>query len=214
MRPHVLRFVAFLLTLFVAMPSAAQKRVEWIVDAEGVRRTGATTFEPNEMTFVPRFDDGGGAGLGVAWFVTGRVAFEFKAAALASQLTVRRTGSDFITVGDLGYTQIYPISLVVQWHPIDSGSVRPYIGAGVAYVILRDVEKSAGGVTGVAFDDPTGLVVNAGLRIPFSNRWSLNGDVRYVPVETRGRARFAGTDASVEMDVRPLIVGVGLAYSF
>jgi outer membrane protein W len=213
--PDVPRIVSFLLILLAAAgPLAAQRRVEVIVDAEGVRRTGTTTIEPNQVSYVPRFDDGGGVGLGVAWFVTDRIAFEVKAAALASQLTVRRTGSDFITVGELGWAQIYPLSVLVQWHPVDGGSFRPYVGAGLGYVILRDVEKSAGGVTGVAFDDPAGLVVNAGLRIPFSSRWSLSGDVRYVPLETRGRARFAGTDASAEIEVRPLIVAAGLAYRF
>ena len=102
----------------------------------------------------------------------------------------------------------------MQWHPIDGGSFRPYVGVGLAYVILRDIEKSAGGVTGVSFDDPTGLVVNAGLRIPFSSRWALNGDARYVPVETSGRARFGGTTSSAEIEVRPLLVAVGLAYRF
>lgn len=200
--------------LLVAAPLVAQREVEVIVDAEGVRRTGTTTIRPNEVSYVPRFETGGGVGLGVRWFVSGRVAFEVKAAALASELTVRRTGSDFITVGELGWAQIYPLSLVVQWHPVDGGSFRPYIGAGVAYVILRDIEKSAGGVTGVSFDDPTGLAVNAGLRVPFSTRWSLSGDVRYVPVETRGRARFGGTTSSAEIEVQPLIVGVGIAYRF
>ena len=213
-RGDVPRFVSFLLILLAATPLVAQRRLELILDAEGVRRTGTTTVEPNQISYVPRFSDGGGAGLGVAWFVTEDIAFEFKAAALASELTVRRTGSDFITIGELGWAQIYPLSVLVQWHPVRGGSFRPYVGAGVGYVILRDVEKSAGGVTGVAFDDPTGFVVNAGLRIPFSSRWSLNGDVRYVPVETRGRARFGGTDASADVEVRPLFVGVGLVYRF
>jgi outer membrane protein W len=217
-RADVLRVVAILWTLLAAMPALAQKhvqrRVEVILDGEGVRRTGTTTIEPNQVTYIPRFDTGGGAGLGIVWFVSGRMAFEVKAAALASQLTVRTAGADYVLVGDLGYAQIYPLSVLLQWHPIDGGSFRPYLGIGGAYVILRDVEKSSGGVTGVAFDDPAGLVVNAGLRIPFSSRWSLNGDVRYVPVETRGRARFEGTRSSAEIHVRPLIVSAGMVYRF
>lgn len=210
----VARVVAVLWTLLLASTVLAQRRVEVIVDAEGVHRSSDVEIEPNRVSYVPRFDNGGGAGIGVAWFVSGRVALEFKAAGLASQLTIRRTGSDFITVGELGYAQIYPISAIVQWHPVDGGSFRPYLGIGAAYVILRNIEKSAAGVTGVEFDDPTGLVINAGLRIPFSSRWSLNGDVRYVPVETSGRARFSGTGATAGIHVKPLIVGAGLAYRF
>lgn len=206
------RVVAFLLTFVVAANAAAQRRVELIVDAEGVHRTGTTEIEPNQVSYVPRFDNGGGAGIGLAWFVSGRVAFEVKVAGLASELTIRRTGSDFITVGELGYAQIYPVTALVQWHPIDGGSFRPYLGIGAAHVILRNIEKSAGGVTGVEFDDPTGLVVNAGLRIPFSSRWSVSADARYVPVETHDRTRFTGTTSTAEVGVRPLIVAVGLAY--
>lgn len=217
--PHrfpVSRIVAVLSILALALPAVAQERVELIVDLEGVRRTGGVTsrFEPNVVRYEPRFDDGGGAGGGVAWFFTGRVALELKVAGLASELTVRRSGRDFITVGELGYAQIYPIMAIAQWHPVEQGSLRPYVGVGAAHIILRNVEQSGGGVTGVEFDDPTGLVVNAGIRIPFSSRWSLNGDARYVPVETQGRARFSGTDAVADIDVRPLIVGVGIVYRF
>lgn len=208
------RVVAFLLTFVAVGAMAGDRRVEVIVDAEGVHRTGTTEIVPNQVSYEPQFDSGGGAGLGVAWFVSGRFAFEVKVAGLASQLTIRRTGSDFITVGELGYAQIYPVTALLQWHPIDGGSFRPYLGIGAAHVILRNIDKSAGGVTGVEFDDPTGLVVNAGLRIPFSSRWSLNGDARYVPVETRGRARFTGTSASADIGVRPLILAVGLVYRF
>jgi outer membrane protein W len=210
----VTRVVAFLWTLFAAAAALAQTRVEIVVDAEGVRRTGTTEIAPNTVSYIPRFDNGGGAGIGVAWYLSDRIAVEMKVAGLASQLTIRRTGSDFITVGDLGYAQIYPITALVQWHPVEGGSLRPYLGAGVGYTILRNIEKSAAGVTGVTFDDPTGLVLNAGLRIPFSPRWALNGDVRYVAVETSGAARFSGTNASANVHVRPLIVGAGLVYRF
>jgi outer membrane protein len=202
------------LILVVAVPAVAQRRVDLIFDVEGVRRAERVSFVPNTVQYIPEFDEGGGLGGGVNLFFSDRVSLELKVAGLASRLRVRRTGSDFVTTADLGYAQIYPITAVLQWHMLEHGSFRPYIGAGAGHIILRNIEKDFIGLTGVEFDDPTGLVVNGGVRIPFSSRWAAYGDARYTPIETQARARFIGAPNIEEIDVRPLIVSFGLAYSF
>jgi outer membrane protein len=209
-----MRVAAVLLTFAVALPAAAQQSVDLIFDVEGVQRSSRVEFEPNTVQYIPAFDNGGGIGGGVVFFFSDRVSLEVKVAGLASRLRVRRTGSDFVATVDLGYAQIYPITALVQWHITEKGSFRPYIGAGAGHIILRNVEKSQIGFSAVEFDDPTGLVVNGGVRVPFSKRWSAYGDARYTPIETRARARFEGTTSTVEIDVKPLVVSFGLAYHF
>ena len=86
-----------------------------------------------------------------------------KVAGLASRLHLRRIGSDFAAVADLGYAQIYPITALLQWHMLEHGTFRPYVGAGAGHVILRNIDKRAIGTTGITFGDPTGLVVDGGL---------------------------------------------------
>jgi outer membrane protein len=204
-----------LLTILAAAPLIAQRRIDFLLDAEGARRTGHNeSFTPG-FRFDPQFGTGGGAGVGLNFFLTDHVSVEAKAAALESQLRVRVVGSDFIATADLGRAQIFPISAVLQWHLSEHGTIRPYLGAGVAHVILRDVNRSvAPSATGIHFKDPTGLVVDGGLEFNLSKRFGIYGDARYIPVETKSTASFIGTASAVKMNVRPLIVSGGIAWRF
>jgi outer membrane protein len=200
--------------LLLLATSAVAQRVDLFVDAEGVRRTGRTeTFTPGVTRFDPQFRTGGGVGGGVNWFFSDRVSLETKVAALGTKIRVRIIGSDFIGTADLGWTQLYPISAVLQWHLAEHGAIRPYIGAGAVHTILRNINKRVGaGATGIRFKDPTGVVVDGGLEFSLARKWSLLADARYVPMETKSTVTFPGTPSSVDMKVRPLIVSFGLAF--
>jgi outer membrane protein W len=206
-----------LLTLGViafALPAAAQ--VEIFFDAEGVRRSGQTSeFTPGVTRFEPEFRTGGGVGGGLNIFVSDRVSIEAKIAALATKTRVRIVGSDFVAVADLGWAQLYPISAVLQWHLLERGAFRPYLGVGVVHTVLRNINKQVGvGATGIRFKDPTGAVVDAGLELSLARKWSLLGDARYVPMETNSTVTFPGTVSALKMHVRPLIVSFGAGYKW
>ena len=195
----------------------AQRGLDVIVDVEGVRRTGHTVeLTPNQAEFIPEFSNGWGAGVGLNWWLADRVSLEAKASGFRSRLRVTTVGSDFVTNADLGHAQIYPIMAVLQWHPFEHGMFRPYIGVGAAHVILKNVNERIGngGPNGIEFHDPTGLLLDAGTRLYFSDRWSLIGDVRYVPVETKGTTTFVGSTSSIRLQVKPLIAGFGVVYRF
>jgi outer membrane protein len=210
--------IALLTVLLIglaAAPLMAQRRIDFLIDAEGARRTGNNdSFTPG-FRFDPQFGTGGGAGVGLNFFLSDRVSIEAKAAALESRLRVRVVGTDFIATADLGRAQIFPVSAVLQWHLSEHGTIRPYLGAGVAHVILRDVNRSiAPSATGIHFKDPTGLVVDGGLEFNLSKRFGIYGDARYIPVETKSTASFTGTSSAVTLNVRPLIVSGGIAWRF
>jgi outer membrane protein len=202
--------------LLTPIPLLAQHRIDLFVDAEGVRSNAQTTDFTPGIRFEPAFDTGGGVGGGINYFITDRVSLEAKVSGLASKMRVRIIGSDFVAVADLGYAQFYPISATLQWHLLERGAIRPYIGAGVSHVILHNISKSVGstGATGIKFKDPTGFVVDGGLELNLGRRWGLFGDARYIPIESNARAAFTGTSAALKMHVRPLIVSAGLAYHF
>jgi len=202
--------------LSLAAPAFAQRRVDIFFDVEGVRRTGRTSdFTPGVTRFEPQFKTGGGVGGGLNFFFTDRVSLEAKVAGLASKTRVRIIGSDFIGTADLGWAQLYPVSAVIQWHLLEGVAVRPYIGAGFVHTILRNINKQVGqGATGIRFKDPSGLVVDGGLELSLGKKWSVLGDARYVPMETKSEVTFPGTIARTDMNVRPLIVSFGLGYRF
>ena len=118
-----------------------------------------------------------------------------------------------MAIADVGHAQIYPITAILQWHMLENGAIRPYVGAGAGHVIVRNIEQQVIGARAIEFDDPTGLVVNAGFLVPISKRFSATTDARYTPVETQAEARFVGV-TTAKIDVRPLIVSFGLAYHF
>ena len=211
------KLIALLPLLLLAAPLMAQHRTDFILDVEGAHRTGKNeSFTPNTTRFDPRFDNAGGLGVGLNYFLSDRVSVEAKAAALRSNLQVQVSGSDFRAIADLGRAQIYPLSAVLQWHLVEHGSVRPYLGAGVTHVILKNINRQIGntGANGIHFKDPTGLVIDGGLEIKVSPRWSIVGDARYIPVETRSRATFPGTLSASDIRVRPLIISTGLSWRF
>lgn len=211
------RVFAVLFLLAAAAPLAAQRRVDLIFDVEGVRRTGSTAaFVPNSVQYLPAFGTGGGIGGGVDWFLSDRTSLELKVSALESKLRVRVTGSDFIANADLGNAQIYPVSLLLKWRMNEHAALRPWIGAGVSHIVLRNINDRTFG--NVRFQDPTGAVVAAGLELRLSRRLSLVGDARYIPIETSSTARFGVTQNApgtpVGLHVKPLIVGFGVAYHY
>jgi outer membrane protein W len=210
MRPLIL---ATLAALSLAVPSQAQRRIDLFFDVEGVRRSEHVEFQPNTVRYVPEFENGGGVGGGLNVFLSTRVSLEVKVAALASRLQVRRSGTDFVAVADAGNAKIYPITALLQWHMLEHGAIRPYLGIGAGYVVLSNIERRVIGASAIEFDDPVGLVVDGGLMIPLSKRWSVTADARYTPIETQARARFVGVTEEA-IDVRPLIVSFGLAYHF
>jgi outer membrane protein len=210
------RLLFALLATIIAAPLLAQHRVDLLVDVEGARRTGHNEDLSQGVHFDPQFGTGGGIGFGLNFFLSDRVSIETKAAVLQSQLRVRSIGSDFFAVANLGHAQIYPLSAILQWHLAEHGTVRPYLGAGVSHVILHNINHSVGttGASGIDFKDPTGLVVDGGLEIQISKRWSVVGDARYIPIETKSSATFIGTPDSVKMNVRPMIVSAGVSWRF
>jgi outer membrane protein W len=207
--------VALFFAVATAAPALAQRHVMIFVDSEGVRRSNKIEFQPNVITYEPRFDTGGGVGGGLNFFFGGeRVSLETKVAALESRLHLRRTGSDFVTVADLGYAQIYPITAILQWHMLEGTAFRPYIGAGAGYIILRNIKKDTFGLTGVNFGNPVGLVVDGGVELSFSKRWSILADARYTPIESKSHVTFLGVNSEAEIRVRPLIVSAGIGFRF
>lgn len=207
------RFALVVLIALAAVPLAAQSRLGLIVDLEGVHRQ---EIEPviGPVRYEPSFDKGGGLGVGLNWHFSDRFSIEAKVAGLASHMHLRIDRGDHIANADLGYAQFYPVMLTAQWHPLEGKSIRPYLGIGLAHIILRNIDET-NNAPPVEFDDPTGVVLNGGIRVPISSRWSFNADARYIPVESHGEVRFLGPNAArADIDVRPLVLGFGVIYHY
>ena len=154
----------------------------------------------------------------VTYMATDHIGFELIAA------TTKHTASGVSgTTGDVGKLAsawVLPPTLTLQYHPVANGPVRPYVGAGVNYTLFYSENASDGlvaavGPTDVELDDSFGWALQAGVDIDLTERMFLNFDVKYIDIDTTAtlRTTAAGTQA-VDIDLDPLVVGVGVGTRF
>lgn len=118
-----------------------------------------------------------------------------------------------VTVGDtkIGTFKHLPPTLSLGYHFNTGGDFRPYVRAGVNYTLLMDEDMDVGGAPVTLENDSIGFAYGAGFDWKLGSNWVLNADVKKIAIATD--VFLAGTKVA-ELDVDPLLVGVGLGYRF
>ncbi|MCA1733405.1 MAG: outer membrane beta-barrel protein [Acidobacteria bacterium] len=201
--------LALALTLVCATAGAGDLSI--IVSGQWLEKTGEDEFEGEleESQLDFDFDVGGALGVGLLYEWNEHWGLETKASFGKMDVTVRTFLSDAEFILELDAAEIIPLTAVVQYRFRPNQTWTPYVGAGVAHVIFRDLEF---GSESINFDDDTGLVVNAGVDLTIGDRWVLNADFKHVPFEsglTGARDLGAG-----ELEFKPVIASAGLRYRF
>ncbi len=96
------------------------------------------------------------------------------------------------------------------------GTVRPFIGAGLGYVIGMDIDVDRNG-TEREYSRRGGVAVQAiaGVAYRLSSHWGLSGDVRWSRVGSGTfNATTEGTSLSGEPKYQPVSLNLGLSYRF
>jgi outer membrane protein len=112
---------------------------------------------------------------------------------------------------DLGHVWLLPPTLTLQYH-FSSEGVKPYLGAGLNYTIFYGVD--AGDAAGMEYDNSVGFAVQGGLDFPISDKWFLNLDVKYIGLGTDVNVDLGDAQLPVEVDINPLIIGLGVGTRF
>lgn len=116
--------------------------------------------------------------------------------------TVRLNGAD------IGSFKQLPPTLMVQYHFMPSAQFSPYLGAGLNYTRISNVDLQGG----ADLDrNSVGLALQAGVDFKLNQKWSLNLDVKKVQIRTDVTANGSKL-TTVKLD--PLLVGVGVGYRF
>ena len=214
-------FAAALLALLIAMPAEAR-----IIDVTAwygwVDLSGDTTLEsidPDEIDDVDLdFDSETGYGLGVNLFLGNR---------LSLAASIHRFEPDaFTTANDpslpalaIGQLELIPVTAVLQLHLLPNSRIDPYVGIGVGYILVDDIENREDlenvDFDRVALEDDYGLVYNLGVSIDLAAAFALNLDAKYIPVDSAATVVFLtgpGQESSIE--VNPLILSAGLSFQF
>ncbi len=122
-------------------------------------------------------------------------------------------------LGKAAETMLLPPTLLLQYH-FDTGSdLRPYVGAGVNYTItyLENADRSLEAVLGptsVKADNSLGWAVQAGVDYHINDRWFINLDVKYIDISVDVELNSLGTVRTLDLDINPVVVGIGFGYRF
>jgi len=122
------------------------------------------------------------------------------------------------SLGGIIGADVLPPTLTLQYHFKPNSNIRPYAGVGINYTHFYN-EKVTGGLDApgakVKMDSSWGLAVQAGVDVDINKDWFINFDVKYIDIETT--ARFKNTTvgrAAVDVDLKPLVFGIGIGTTF
>ncbi|MBV5294134.1 MAG: OmpW family protein [Curvibacter lanceolatus] len=189
--------VAALCALMSGAAFAQQAEGPWLVRARAVNlqaSNGDTTglgLSTNNK-WLPEVD--------FTYFINKNIAAELI-------LTVPQSQTLYSKGTAIGSFKHLPPTLTLQYH-FDMNGFKPYVGAGINYTRLSDINLPAG----VSVDSNSfGPALQVGVDIPVGKNLYVNFDVKKVYIRTDVSA--AGSKLGT-FKVDPLLVGVGLGWRF
>ncbi len=110
---------------------------------------------------------------------------------------------------DLGTFKHLPPTATLQYHFDGSADVKPYVGAGINYTRITQVNLLSGGA-GLE-NHSWGTALQAGVDFPIDKNLSFNLDIKKVNIKTD--VFVAGVNSGV-LKLNPTLIGVGMGYRF
>ncbi len=142
---------------------------------------------------------------------------------LSSKHDVQSQGSTLrsLAPGNIISTRVLPPALILQYHVLPQGPIRPYVGLGLNYTYFFDEEATGslnnglGGVSGVSLDSSFGWVAQFGVDYDMGNDWFLNADLKYMEIDTTANFDSGALEhVSVDVDINPWVMGIGIGKRF
>ncbi len=215
MRSALLACAAFA----AASTPAFAEQGDWLVRLRGI--VVAPTETSSAVT--PGFPD---ATVSVSNAVMPELDFTyFLADNLGAELILATTPHDIsgegslVGLGKIADTMALPPTLTLQYHFLPNAEVRPYVGVGVNYTIFYSEDATmalidAVGPTAVSLDDSVGVAFQAGVDIDITERIFFNADIKYIDIDTTATLNSGGTINTVDVELDPIVAGVGVGIRF
>ncbi len=223
-------FAASALAIAIATPTVHAHQAGDIIV-----RAGAVTVQTHESTSSVKGDRGalGGQNLGgkatlnndtqlglnFAYMVTDQWGVELLAATpFKHDVKLKGVGGGDLD-GKLGSFKHLPPTLSAVYYPLKNNSAfKPYVGAGINFTWFFDESVSSSakdlGFTNLNINDSWGWAAQVGADYMLTDSLMLNGQIRYIDIDTTAYASHAGGRAKVDVDVKPWVYMVGLGYKF
>ncbi len=114
--------------------------------------------------------------------------------------------------GKLAETTYGPAVLTLQFRPVRTGPVQPYVGAGAAYMIIFSTEDAA--FSDVTIEDDLAPALEAGTDIMFNERYGIFLDAKKAFLRSTARGTFGGAPVSGKVRLDPWALSAGLTFRF
>lgn len=117
--------------------------------------------------------------------------------------------------GTLGQVKNGPAVLSATYKLMDSGPVRPYIGAGINYTIV--FSSKDGFISNLDVKSAFGAVAEVGAEIPLDGGWSIGLDARKIFLKTKADGvlpAMGGAAAHADVRLDPLVVFASVGRRF
>lgn len=164
--------------------------------------------------YVPEFD--------ITYFFTDHIAAELILAVTphdVSAVNVTVPGALTNATVDLGDVWLLPPTLTVQYHFDTGGQFKPYVGAGINATFFFN-EDEGPVADGIDYDPSFGPALQVGFDYDLDGEeggWALNADVKKIWINTDVAVDFTtalGARVNADVDINPLVVGIGLGYRY
>lgn len=208
-----------LATLSTVVPASALEKGDWLLrvraigisptdESGGISPDLTTSGLDPQSAIVPELD--------ITYMATDTIGLELIAA--TSKHKFETTGA-LAALGDSAEAWLLPPTLLAQYHFPTKTKYRPYVGAGINYTFtyLENAERSleaALGPTSVSADNSLGWALQAGMDYDISDRWFMNIDVKYIDLGVDIELNSGGVIRTVDVDINPIIFGIGFGYRF
>jgi outer membrane protein len=140
----------------------------------------------------------------ISYFINKNVAVE-----LILTVPQKQTVNSATLAADIGTFKHLPPTLTLQYHyDLDTG-IKPYVGAGVNYTQITQVNLLDGGAN---IDSHSwGTALQVGVDFPIDKNLSFNIDLKKLNIKTDV---YVGGDNKGVLKLNPTLIGVGLGYRF
>jgi outer membrane protein len=143
-----------------------------------------------------------------SYFFTSNIAVEVIAA-----ITPHDVGAHGTALGnlDLGSVWLLPPTVTAQYHFNTNTPFKPYLGAGVNYTHFFGADEGSS-IASIDYDNSFGPALQAGLDYAIDDHWVVNVDVKKIWINSD--VKVNGGAVTADVDINPLVIGVGVGYKF
>ncbi|CAM2064507.1 OmpW family protein [Sulfidibacter corallicola] len=176
-------------------------------DSSDILTTG--THVTVDDAFVPEVD--------LTYFFNKNWGLEIIAATSPHDIS---TESGALGGADAGEVWVLPPTLTLQYHFGKDKAVDVYAGLGINYSLFYNYDISDDlkglGVSDIDFDSSFGLAGNLGVDFKLTEKWVFNLDLKYIDIATDADLELeaGGILDTLDVDIDPLVVGIGVGYRF